>query len=750
MGEAACIRLRLLGRFAASVEGDAPRSLDISGKLRRALLAYLAMQPDFAETRERLAALLWGDSSDAKARQSLRQCLLDLRHDFEGSGCDPLKVDRETVALDPAAVTVDAREFVALSRSDDLAELERAGDLYGGPFADGLDMEHDGFRAWLDGERSRIEQATAALFEKLALLQDGARNGAKAVRMAERLVALDPLRESAQRLLIGLLARYSGRDAALAQASALVALLRSELDVEPDPETAALIEEVRRAPGASVAPRAARPGVAGAGPTQVASEPRAASSRGRLVFATIAGAAGLCVAGLLFAHNAGWFGVQATPSLPQGVIAAARESDPWAPPQLLPGVSAESRQLAAQGVTAIVVLPFTAEGAERSPEQVAADNITTDLTNDLSRVPGLRVISRATSRVYRGRTVDVAAVGAELGVRYVVEGDVRLNDGHLRVNIALTDTRSRLQVWSERFERDGASGPEVQNEIVRGLARQLHFNFLTVEEARRTPDQSHDPTIADLLAKGWGAVLRGAREGMTGSGADSYFEQVLQRDPNNVSALTGIGAFYGSAAADYLYPDPQPYLDKAEKALRQAIALRPQNSLSYYFLGVVHKARGQPQEALAAFARTLELNPSFAPAYANSGHVLYRNGHLEQAVENVRYAMRLSPKDTNIGRWSLYLGQIEVARGNYKTGEELLRRSIEAGGGGPAGHASLAAAYALQGDAENAAKHVAEARKAAPWLTADMIIQRAIAGSQPGHEPTRLIEGLRKAFGNAS
>ncbi len=360
------------------------------------------------------------------------------------------------------------------------------------------------------------------------------------------------------------------------------------------------------------------------------------------------------------------------------------------------------------------------------------------------------MISRQTSRLYRGRAVDVAAVGAELGVRYVVEGEVRLQAAQLRVNIALIDTKSRLQVWSERFERDDVDRPGMQNEIARALARQLHVSVLSVEDERRLPDRSRDPAVEDLLAKGWGAILRAGNAPMTTSGANTHFEEVLKRNPDNVSALIGLGAYHAAAAADFLVAEPERHLVQAEEALNKAIALQPDRSLAYYFLGVAYKARGRPQAALASFAKSLELNPSFAPAYANSGHVLYRNGGLSQALEHVRYAIRLSPKDPNLGRWSLYAGQIELELGHDEAAMEWLRRSIELGAGGVFNHATMAAAYALQGDKANAKKHAAEVHKAAPWLTLEQMIERVVGLSDSGSEPRRLIDGLRRAFGNAS
>lgn len=82
-------RLQLLGRFGVTLHGPAPLALAMPAGRPRALLAYLAMQPGFADTRERLAALLWGDGPDKQTRQSLRQCLMVLKRAHRPVGAGP-------------------------------------------------------------------------------------------------------------------------------------------------------------------------------------------------------------------------------------------------------------------------------------------------------------------------------------------------------------------------------------------------------------------------------------------------------------------------------------------------------------------------------------------------------------------------------------------------------------------------------------------------------------------------------------
>src|SRR5581483_2045600 len=206
--------------------------------------------------------------------------------------------------------------------------------------------------------------------------------------------------------------------------------------------------------------------------------------------------------------------------------------------------------------------------------------ISTDLTNDLSHLPNLRVISRTTALQFAKQPVDVVALGHELGVHYVVEGDIRLEDKKVRVNIALTDTRSRLQAWSQRYERDEADRGAVQEEIVRGLARQLQVSMMEI----RGRTASKDPNVDALLFRGWSALnlyafYRGGEDGA------QLFQSVLDLDPQNASAMTGLGAFTSVTALRQSGAAKADSLRAAEEMLRKAQALNPQGSLPPYFLG---------------------------------------------------------------------------------------------------------------------------------------------------------------------
>jgi len=234
------LELKLLGPFEAEAGALALR---VPGLRRRALLAYLATRPNGRESRERLVALLWADAGPESGRHSLRQALLELKRDLGAEPAALLQSDRGHVVLDVTRVAVDAVLFERLAWSSDADEMTRAMRLYRGEFLTDLTGHIPALDDWARDERARLHQLAVSLFERV--LEVPAMPAVEAVQAARRLVAQDPLDELAQRLLIRTLARHLGRRAALAQAEALQTLLRAELDVDPDPETMALIREIR-------------------------------------------------------------------------------------------------------------------------------------------------------------------------------------------------------------------------------------------------------------------------------------------------------------------------------------------------------------------------------------------------------------------------------------------------------------------------------------------------------------------------
>src|SRR5213080_2168344 len=214
----AVLRLALLGTFEARL--DSGSAVTFPRKKSEALLAYLALQPGRMIARDKLAALLWGDASDERARHSLRQALVTLRQALPRAAAACLVEKGDNVGVSPTAVEVDVTRFEALATAARPEALERAAALYRGDLLEGMSLAE--------------------------LLAHHARTDAveHAVQTAIRLLGLEPAQEAVHRTLMRLYARQNRRGAALRQYQACVGVLERELGVEPEAETRQLYRDL--------------------------------------------------------------------------------------------------------------------------------------------------------------------------------------------------------------------------------------------------------------------------------------------------------------------------------------------------------------------------------------------------------------------------------------------------------------------------------------------------------------------------
>ena len=246
------LRVALLGTFEA--RRDSGTVIGFARKKSEALLAYLAFHPGQLYARDKLAALLWGDASDQRARHSLRQALVTLRRALPGTTASCLVEQGDAVGLNPAAVEVDVAQFEQLAGDDSPDALDRAAALYRGDLLEGISVDEPPFEDWLRRERERLRELAVEGLAKL--LRHFSRSGPvdRAVPVAVRLLGLDQTQEAVHRTLMRLYASQGRRGQALRQYQECLEILERELGVEPEPETKQLYRELLQTP-----PRAARP-----------------------------------------------------------------------------------------------------------------------------------------------------------------------------------------------------------------------------------------------------------------------------------------------------------------------------------------------------------------------------------------------------------------------------------------------------------------------------------------------------------
>jgi TolB-like protein len=251
------LRIALLGGLA--VAGDEPTTGASLTRKAKALVAYLAMQGARGQSREKLAELLWGNSAESQARANLRQALSSIRKALNGVGSARLVTDGDQISLAGRDLELDVALFERLVAEATPDALKRAADLYKGDLLDGFSLKEDSFEAWARAERERLRHLACHALAQLIAHCEEVGDTERCLETAARLLALDPLRETAHRILMRAYAAQGRQASALKQFETCRDILYRELSIQPEPETVALYRDIRRqrATGAAIeaAPR---------------------------------------------------------------------------------------------------------------------------------------------------------------------------------------------------------------------------------------------------------------------------------------------------------------------------------------------------------------------------------------------------------------------------------------------------------------------------------------------------------------
>src|SRR6516225_389630 len=169
----------------------------------------------------------------------------------------------------------------------------------------------------------------------------------------------------------------------------------------------------------------------------------------------------------------------------------------------------------------MVVLPFSNLGPDPGQEQFV-DTITSDLTVALARIGHSFVISRNTAFTYRNKSLDTKQIGRELGVRYVLEGDVRRSGNRVRVDAQLIDAETDALVWAQQFDGGVGNLFALEDDITRRIAIALGIELVDREAARPT----RDPNAFDYILRGT-AVMNAPKTRRTYAEAVRLFDRAL-------------------------------------------------------------------------------------------------------------------------------------------------------------------------------------------------------------------------------
>jgi tetratricopeptide (TPR) repeat protein len=205
----------------------------------------------------------------------------------------------------------------------------------------------------------------------------------------------------------------------------------------------------------------------------------------------------------------------------------------------------------------------------------------------------------------------------------------------------------------------------------------------------------------DLYFQGRACANRGTTPASVQLAGD-FFARALALDPGNIEAAVAAAQVDLSRAAAFMSDNGIVHFNAAETTLIRVLSLAPNHAMAHLYLGAVQMQTLRAAKGIAECEQALALNRNLADAHGFIGLGKYLMGRGEEVEAHIQDALRLSPRDTRIYIWCMFVGMSKIAIGADLEALNWFRRSLEANQNQALTHFHFAAAQALAGDLKEA------------------------------------------------
>ena len=355
----------------------------------------------------------------------------------------------------------------------------------------------------------------------------------------------------------------------------------------------------------------------------------------------------------------------------------------------------------------LAVLPFQSRAAA-SGQAWFAENVGEDLTTNLSRIPGSHVIARVSTQAFSTADADLRKVGRELGVRYVVAGNVDRDGDQVVMNLYLADTGSGVILWTERFSTRLTDLQATERLVADRIANALHVRIVAAEAQRLESHATSNPAADELALEAWAAWNRGSPADV--ARAKELAQKALALDDRSVLAWKTMASWHLRARISQTIP-AEAAITGAENAARRAMEIDPSHPLVHTVYGGALTLRGLHEEAQQALEHEIATNPSHPVAYYYLGLSHLMRGQPRKAIALYHRALAISPRDPRLSRFQRYLALAYLHDGDLPSALRHATAATQVPMVDRTAWAMLASVCALAGDTPCAAASAARLRQ---------------------------------------
>jgi adenylate cyclase len=315
----------------------------------------------------------------------------------------------------------------------------------------------------------------------------------------------------------------------------------------------------------------------------------------------------------------------------------------WSQTNRGPAARPTGAATADQGLS-VAVMPFENLSGDTN-QAFFADGVTDEILTTLSQFHNLRVAAKHNTFRYKGKAVDIKAVGEDLRVRYVLTGSVRRSTDTVRVSAQLVQVDTGSQIWAQTYERplNAKNVFAIQQEISVNIAAAIGGPIFLKEYSESRSKPPSNLTAYECFMR-WSVGYTRTLAKEDHRDAVDCLEHAVQLDPDYPDLWVGLANVYYDEFRYGYNPRPGAPLDRALLAAERAVRLAPQNPSAYWQLAQTRYFRGERDAFFAAADRATQLNPNAPNMLAALGTWVCYAGDWAKGLAMVKKALALNPR----------------------------------------------------------------------------------------------------------
>jgi TolB-like protein/Flp pilus assembly protein TadD len=291
----------------------------------------------------------------------------------------------------------------------------------------------------------------------------------------------------------------------------------------------------------------------------------------------------------------------------------------------------------------VAVLPFENLSSDKE-NAFFAQGIQDEIITTLSRISGLRVISRTSTAHYKSAPENLPETARQLRVSNVLEGSVQKAGDRVHINVQLIRADDDAHLWAQSYDRQLTDIFGVEAEVAKSIADSLQATLSPQEKARveTKPTTNADAYVLYLRAREYQTrpdnLLQDFRS------AINLYEQAIKLDPNFALAHARLSATMSNVY--HFYEPTETWKQRAHAEALESLRLQPNLGEGHLALGLYHYYMESDYDAaLRELALAAEALPNDGDVGLYSAAVLRRRGDQTQALAAYRHAEQIDPRN---------------------------------------------------------------------------------------------------------